>query len=179
MVIRFVCVALIAAGLLQMPANAQEMPTPSKQHKILMQDVGEWEIAGKMMMPDGMVEFKGEEKVVAIGGFWTVSDYSADVLGGLKGSLTLGYDAGKKAYVGTWVDSFQPTPTKMKGTFDQKSSTMTFETVGMGMDGKPMPGRIVVQYKDKNTHTFKMLSPDPTGATDKMVTTMEMVYTRK
>ena len=43
----------------------------------------------------------GEEKVVAIGKFWTVSHYSSDIFGGLKGSSTLGYDPKTKKFVGT------------------------------------------------------------------------------
>ena len=160
-------------------AIAQEMPTPTKEHELLMNDVGEWTIKGKMLMPNGFQEFKGKEKVVAIGKFWTVSHYSSDIFGGMTGSCTLGFDPKSKQYKGTWVDSFLPAPTKMSGTYNSEKKTMTFETMGVGMDGKPLPGKIVVVYKDKNSHTFTMKQKDPTGQTDKMVTTMEMVYTRK
>ena len=160
-------------------ANGQQPPTPSEEHQVLMRDVGEWTIQGKVMLPDGFQEFKGEEKVVAIGGFWTVSQYSSDALGGLKGSATMGYDPKAKKYIGTWVDSFQPSATQMKGTYDKESKTMTYMTTGIGMDGKPMPGKIVVKYKNKNSHVFTMMNQDPTGQTKNMVKTMEMTYTRK
>ncbi len=159
--------------------TAQEMPKPSEEHGILKKDVGEWTIEGKMLMPEGTQEFKAEEKVVAIGQFWTVSHYSSDILGGLKGSLTVGFDPKTKQYVGTWVDSLQPTPTRMKGTYDSKSKTMTYATTGIGLDGEPMPGKIIVQYKSDDRHFFTMMHQDPTGQTDKMVKTMEMIYTRK
>lgn len=158
---------------------AQEMPTPSQEHEIVMKDVGEWTIRGKMLMPEGFQEFKGEEKVVAVGKFWTVSHYSSDIFGGLEGSTTLGFDPGSKKFIGTWVDSFQPAATNMKGTFDKETQTMTYATMGIGMDGKPMPGKIIVHYKDDNSHTFTMMHKDPTGQSDKMVKTMEMTYTRK
>ena len=160
-------------------ATAQQMPTPSAEHKIVMKDVGDWTIKGKMLMPEGFQEFEAEEKVVAVGGFWTVSHYTSDIFGGLKGSTTLGYDPATGKFVGTWVDSFQPSATHMTGTYDEKTSTMTYDTVGVGMDGKPMPGKIIVQYTDENSHTFTMMHKDPTGQTDKMVQTMEMTYTRK
>lgn len=160
-------------------ALAQDAPTPSEEHKIVLRDVGDWNITGRMMLPQGFQEFKGEEKVVAIGKFWTVSHYSADIFGGLKGSSTMGFDPKSKKFVGTWVDSFQPAVTHMQGTYDKKTKTMTYETTGIGMDGKPMPGRIVIRYKDANSHTFTMMHKDPTGETDKMVATMEMTYTRK
>ena len=159
--------------------SSAQMPSPNKEHGILMKDVGEWSIKGKMLMPNGFQTFKGEEKVVAVGKFWTVSHYSSDAMGGLKGSSTLGFDPVTGKFVGTWVDSFQPAVTHMKGTYDANSKTMTYETTGIGMDGKPMPGKIIIQYKNENTHTFIMMHKDPTGQSDKMVKTMEMTYTRK
>ena len=158
---------------------AQEMPAPSAEHKIVLRDVGQWTVTGKVMMPEGMQEFKGEEKVVAVGEFWTVSHFSADMFGGLKGSSTMGYDPMSKKFVGTWVDSFQPAVTHMAGSYDESSKTMTYETKGLGMDGKPMPGKIIIKYQDENSHTFTMMHKDPTGQSDELVTTMEMTYIRK
>ena len=177
MLIRLLAIGLLICGVSDL--TAQQMPTPSEEHKIVMKDVGDWTIEGKMLMPQGFQEFKGEEKVVAIGKFWTVSHYSSDIFGGLKGSTTIGFDPRSKEFVGTWVDSFQPAVTKMKGTYDENTKTMTYATTGIGMDGKPMPGRIVIQYKDENSHTFTMMHKDPTGQSDEMVKTMEMTYTRK
>lgn len=158
--------------------NAQ-FPAPSEEHKLLMNDVGEWTFKGKMLMQEGQQEFKGEEKVTAVGKFWTVSHYSSDFFGGMKGSATMGYDPESKKYVGTWVDSLMPSPTSMKGTYDEKTKTMTYDTVGIGIDGKPMPGKIIIKHNDKDSHTFTMMHKDPTGQSDEMVKTMEMEYTRK
>lgn len=169
---------VICAGLVSQ-AIAQQPPTPTDAYKIVMMDVGEWNITGKMLLPEGFQEFKGEEKIDAIGKFWTVSHYSSDMFGGLTGSTTIGFDTKTKTFIGTWVDSFQPTVTHLKGTYDQKTKTMTFATAAIGMDGKPMPGKIVIQYKNKNSHLFTMFHKDPTGQTDKMVKTMQMTYTRK
>ena len=38
------------------------MPTPSEEHEIVMRDVGEWTVKGKMMMPQGMQDFTAEEQ---------------------------------------------------------------------------------------------------------------------
>ncbi len=171
-------IGFVTVGLLS-TVTTQEMPKPSGQHKTLMQDVGEWTFTGKILTPTGFEEFKGEETVIAVGKFWTVSQYSSNAMGGLKGSATIGFDAKTKRFVGTWVDSFMPTPTRMKGTYDKKKKTMTYETVGTGMDGKPMPGQIIIHYKNENSHTFTMMHKDPTGQTDKLVKSMEMIYTRK
>ncbi len=168
-----ICVGLVSQ------ITAQQQPSPSDEYKIVMMDVGDWAITGKMLMPEGFQEFKGEEKIVAVGKFWTVSHYNPDMFGGLKGSTTIGFDPKTKKFIGTWVDSFQPTVTHMKGTYDKKTKTMTHVTTGIGMDGKPMQGKIVIQYKNKDSHKFTMFHKDPTGQTDKMVKTMEMTYTRK
>ena len=177
MLMRLTAIALVICVVPNVAA--QQMPTPSEEHEIVMRDVGEWTIKGKMLMPQGFQEFTGEEKVVAVGKFWTVSHYSSDIFGGLKGSSTMGFDPKTKKFVGTWVDSFQPAPTHMEGSYDKEKNTMTYATMGTGMDGKPMPGKIVIQYTDENSHTFAMMHKDPTGQSDKMVKTMEMTYTRK
>ena len=179
MLMRLLAACLVMVVGLNSSVTAQQMPTPSEEHEILMQDVGEWTIKGKMLMPEGVQEFEGEEKVVAIGGFWTVTQFSSDMFGGMEGSATTGYDPETRQFVGTWVDSFQPTPTRMKGTYDDETQTLTFDTSSIGMDGKPMAGKIIVKYIDANTHAFTMLHKDPTGQTDEMVTTLEMTYTRK
>ena len=179
MLLRSIVVALVTLIGTDSVLTAQELPTPSKEHEILMKDVGEWSITGKMLLPNGFQEFTGEEKVEAIGKFWTVSHYSSDVFGGLKGSATIGFDPLKKQFVGTWVDSFQPAVTQMQGTYDEKTKTMTFATTGRGLDGKPLPGKIVIHYQDENSRTFTMMHKDPTGQSDEMVKTMEMTYRRK
>jgi len=177
MMVRFLACIAMTCVVSELPA--QQGPVPSEEHKIVMKDVGEWTIEGKLLLPQGFQEFKGEEKVTAIGQFWTVSHHSSDIMGGLQGSSTIGFDPISGKFVGTWVDSFQPAVTHMKGSYDKSTKTMTYDTTGIGMDGKPMPGKIIVQYKTENSHTFTMMHQDPTGQSDEMVKTMEMTYTRK
>ncbi len=168
--------ALMVAGFVTQ-ATAQEMPKPSEEHKIVMADVGMWKVKGKLFMGENASEFEGKESVTNVGGFWTVSQYSATMFGQpFRGSATMGYDPKAKKFVGTWVDSMQPHPTKMVGTYDKASKTMTFKTTGVGMDGKPAAGKIVIKYTD-DTRSFTMWGPDPAGG-DKMVKGMEMTYTR-
>ena len=56
-----------------------------------------------------------------IGDFWIVCDYTGS-FEGLKfvGQGSFGYDAKKKKYVGTWIDSFSPNVTHMVGTYDKE-----------------------------------------------------------
>ena len=88
---RVVAASLVVVVGMNSHVAAQQMPAPGPEHEMVLRDVGDWTIKGKMMMPQGMQDFEGEEKVVAIGGFWTVSHYSSDIFGGLKGSSTMAW----------------------------------------------------------------------------------------
>ena len=161
--------------------TSAQFPSASKEHEVLKMEAGDWDAEVTMFMgPTGPYEqphkSKGKESNRMLGDFWLVSDFSGD-FEGLKftGRGQFGYDASKKKYVGTWIDSFSPHVTKMAGTYDADKKTMTFETAGMGMDGKPSKGKNVVVYgKDKRTMTMFMAAP----GTDKLIKMMEINYTR-
>ena len=74
------------------------------------------------------------------------------------------------------MDSFGPHPTKMVGTYDADSKTMTYETMGVGMDGKPMKGKNVVVYQSDDRRLMTMYMTFP--GQDKMVKSMEIQYER-
>ena len=169
--------ALLLTSFVTQAYAQPEMPKPSEEHKIVMADVGHWKVKGTLFMGGQEQEFEGKESVTNVGGFWTVSQYSATMFGQpFRGSSTNGYDPKSKKYVGSWVDSMQPHATHMVGTYNKESKTMTFETTGVGMDGKPSKGKIVVKYKD-GAREFTMWGPDPSGGKE-MVKVMAMTYTK-
>ena len=161
-------------------ANAQ-FPTASKEHKILKMEEGKWDAEVTMFMgPAGPYEppqkSKGMEVNRMIGEFWLVSDFTGS-FEGLKfvGQGQFGYDAKTKKFVGTWIDSFSPNPTKMVGTYDAEKKTLAYETTGVGMDGSVAKGTNVVVYsKDKRIMTMHVAAP----GTDQMIKVMEIIYTR-
>ena len=154
--------AIIASALLLLPISAQEMPEmpkPVKEHEWLAQLAGEWESTMKCTAEPGKppVEGKSSETARMVGGFWVVSEAKGDVMGGaFTGILTLGYDPGKKKFVGTWVDSMTGILWTYTGTLDEATNTLTLETEGPS----PMePGKIckfkeVIVLKDKDHKTF-------------------------
>lgn len=179
-----ICTLLI--GLVFVMASAAsvtaQMPTASKEHKILKMEEGDWDAEITLWMgPTGPMEepakSTGRESNRMIGEFWVVSDYSGD-FGGMPftGHGQFGYDVGKGKYVGTWIDSFSPSATTMVGSYDAESKTMSYETTGMGMDGNPSKGKNVVVYegKDKRTMTMYMTMPGE----EEMAKVMQIVYTR-
>ncbi len=159
-----------------------QLPTASDEHKILRLEQGEWDAAVTMFVGpagpyDHPVKSTGKESNRMIGDFWIVSDFSGD-FGGMSftGQGQFGYDANKKKYIGTWIDSLSPSITKMVGSYDADSKTMTYETSGMGMDGNPSKGKNVVIYEGKDKRTMAMYMAMP--GEEKMMKVMEIVYTR-
>ncbi len=161
-------------------ASAQ-MPAPSEEHNLLKKEVGNWNATTKVYFgPAGPVEepsvSKATEVNKMIGGFWVTSDFKGNFGGApFVGHGVFGYDPAAKKYTGMWIDSFAPHGTKMLGDYDKATKTMTFETTGVGMDGKPSKGRNVVVYHsdDKRTMTMYMTMPGQTEMTKVMVVDYE------
>ena len=163
--------------------TAAQFPSATEEHKILQQEEGEWTAKVKLFFgPTGPYE-KPEESTATetnsmVGPFFITSDFKAN-FGGMPftGHGVFGYDTASKKYTGMWIDSFGSTPTKMLGTFDAATKTMTYETTGMGMDGKPMKGKNVVVYSSKDSRTMTMFMQLP--GQDEMAKMMELTYERK
>lgn len=160
-------------------ASAQ-FPAASKEHKILKLEEGKWDAAVTMFMgPEGPydppVKSKGSETNRMVGDFWLVSDFKGNFEGlEFTGHAQFGYDAKKKKYVGSWIDSFSANATHMEGTYDAEKKTMTYHSSGMNPDGTPTKGKNVVVYgKDKRVMTMYYQAPD----SKEMVKVMEIVYT--
>src|SRR5262245_40955276 len=101
-------VAVLTGGLGVRAQEAPKMAEPQKEHKWLQQLEGEWETTAEMIVEPGKppVKSKGTESVRSLGGFWSVSEMKGECMGvKVTGLMTVGYDARKKKYVGTWVCS--------------------------------------------------------------------------
>ncbi len=139
------------------PAFAQEMPQmpkPAKEHEVLKQFAGEWETSTTINMP-GMppMNTSGTESARMIGGFWVVGEHKGDFMGTpFTGIMTLGYDAKKQKYVGTWIDSSQNMMWQYEGTFDDAGKVLTLNTEGPC----PMKGGEIVKMQD----VIEMKTPD-------------------
>src|SRR5437773_2168191 len=121
---RALCVlvmASMAAALLVGSAGAQEkesaktrgqespFPKPGPEHEFLKKDVGVWDATVETIMePGGKPNVsKGVETITLLGGgLWMIQDFKSEFMGvPFQGHGVTGYDASKKKYVGTWVDS--------------------------------------------------------------------------
>lgn len=167
------CVTSVAAA-----QDPSQMPKPTKEHEWLQKLVGEWDTESEIVMDPAKepMKTKGSESSRSIGGFWVLSEHKGDFFGApFTGILTLGYDAEKKKYVGTWVDSVFPVLWKYDGSVDATGKILTLSTEGPGHDGKPTKFREAVEIKDKDHKVFTS-SIEKDG---KWVTHLTIQYRRK
>jgi hypothetical protein len=161
------------------PLFAQAPATPGPEHQKLAAKAGTWDLAFEMMGPDGapMKSTGVATMKVACGGLWLVEDVEADMAGTkFTGHGVMGYDPTKKAYVGTWVDSWTPMLMTMEGTYDKDGKVLTTTSMMPDETGKLVKTRMVTTTKDANTFVFEMFMPGPDG---KEVKGMTITYTRR
>lgn len=170
--------AVLVGGATARAQDAPKMPAPQKEHEWLKQLEGEWVTEAEMVMEPGKppVKSKGTESIRSLGGFWSMAEMKGDCLGvPVTGVMTIGYDAQKKKYVGTWVCSMCDWLCKYEGTAD--GPVLTLETEGPNpTTGKLVKMRDVIEIKDKD---HKVLSSSMLGENGKWVTFMTMHSRRK
>ena len=142
-------------------ANGQEESSiqaveASKEHQWLHQFVGEWEIGmGAIADPSQpaansvgseSARLLGENWLIAEGKLQEASDVSVTFL------LTLGYDPGKKKYVGSWICSHMSVQWVYEGTVNESGNTLTLEAEGPNpaLGGKLSKFRDVIEFKNKD-----------------------------
>jgi hypothetical protein len=174
-----VTAVVLAGGFGSRAEDAPKMATPQKEHQWLQQLAGEWETEAEMIMGPGQppVKSKGTESVRSLGGLWSVAEIKGDCLGvPVTGLLTIGYDAQKKKYVGSWVCSMCDWLWKYEGTVDGKVLTLECEGPSPDDPKKLVKMRDVIEVKDKDT---KVVTSSMLGADGKWVTFMTMTSKRK
>lgn len=156
----FSAVALSAVFALALGPVAQEegMPTPTKEHQQILAGVGDWE--GSITIfesPDVKpVPVPAKEKITGIGGFWVVSDFTSEFMGmPYRGSGHVGYDAEKKKYIGTWVDSMSSYFALMEGQYDTSKKALVMRWQAPDMTGQMAAHRTEsTETGDTRTMTF-------------------------
>lgn len=147
--------------------------TIEKQHQWLQKFVGEWtyETQARMGPNEPPTTFGGTETVRAIGGIWIVAEGRCQMPGGEMGTtlLTLGYDAQKERFVGTWLGSMMNYLWVYDGSLDAAGNALTLDTQGpncMG-GGKIATFKEVVELRPDGQRRFtsSMRGDDGTWAT--------------
>ncbi len=82
---------------------------PQKKHLWLHQLIGEWVYESEVLMgPAQPPEIgAGAEVVRSLGGLWAIAEGQGEMpgCGAATTIMTLGYDAQKQRYIGTWIGS--------------------------------------------------------------------------
>jgi hypothetical protein len=137
---------------------------PQEEHRWLERFLGEWTVEGEATMgPDQPpVTFEGSEVVRSIGGLWIVAEGEGEMPGGgaSTGVLTLGYDPGRKRFVGTYIASMMAHMWVYDGTLDAAARVLTLDTEGPSMTGDGG----VATYQD----TIELRSDDHRVMTSRM-----------
>lgn len=158
-------------------AVAQPVATASSGHSELLKSVGKWDVVIKVMGEDGATtEFKAKDSSsAACGGNWVWSDFHADDFMGqpFTGAGLVGYDPSTKEFTNYWVDTMGPYITKLTGTYDEKTKTLTCSGIARGGDGAEMPMRQATTWKDDNSFVCSF-----TMGSGEQSMKMEMLYTR-
>jgi len=176
---RFLIAALFVVAS-PLSALAQEPAKPGKEHDILKQFEGTWDIAIKAKdMAGKETESKGSETCkMQEGGFWLIIDHKSELMGmPFFGHGMLGYDPSKKKDAGSWADNMAPTIWAMEGSWDAEKKTMTTSITGIEPGaGTEMKLTMVQTFKDKDNYTQTMSMAGPDG---KPMTVMTSTFTRK
>jgi hypothetical protein len=159
---------VLVAGAGPLPAQQSEAPSAaSPEHGVLKQFVGRWQMTSKGSMGEGQPEMEATATMTAtmLGDLWVVCSLEGDVAGTTyQARQTIGYDAERGKYVGTWVDSMTPHLWVYEGTVDETSRILTLEAEGPNMmaAGQTTRFRDVYEFRgdDQILATSSMLGED-------------------
>lgn len=133
------------------PAEPTPMlAAPQEEHRWLQQLVGEWSNEAQMTMgPESVETCKGAESVRSLGGLWILAEGRGEMPGGGSATMvmTLGYDPGRKRYIGTWVGSMMTHLWVYDGELDASGKVLTLNAEGPDMSPGAAPGK-TARYRD-------------------------------
>jgi len=168
--------ATLGVALGQGPPPA---PKPGPEHEHLKKEAGRWDAVVELFEGPGSApqSSKGvETNTLMTGGLWLITDFKGEMAGQpFEGHGVTGYDAAKKKYVGTWVDSMSSGISTVESTYDSGNKTQTGWMEGPDPSGKTMKMKTVTEWKDDNNRvlTFHMQGPD-----GKEIMAMRITYKR-
>ena len=160
----------------QMPPT----PKPGPEHEVLKLEQGVWSAVVEFSPEPGKppVQSKGvETNTIGCGGLCLVTDFKGELAPGMafEGHGIATWDAAKKKYIGTWMDSMSATLSASEATYDAAAKRMNGSMEGPDMTGKVVKMRSTSDLKD-GQRVFTMYGPGPDG---KEVQVMRIVYTKQ
>lgn len=142
------------------PMSAMPPATPpAAEHAWLGQLIGEWDVTAVAEMGPGMDPMTFENRTSArwIGGLWVLLESRTEDFTAL---MTLGYDASRGGYTGTWVDSMTPALWVYSGRLEEDGKALVLEAEG------PNPQNPSQRMQGRDT--LRVLGPDHVQLTSAM-----------
>jgi hypothetical protein len=171
-------IAMIGTAMSQ--EDQHPRPKPGKEHDLLKQFEGDWDVRSTWMPPGQKEqECQGTETArMTLGDFWLVFDTNSKRDDGpVEGHGMMGYDSHKRTYVGVWTDSACPYLSHFGGDADATGKTFSMKSHGTDpKTGKECKGRMIFEIVDKDHRTLRFYGPDQAG---KEILTGVIYYTRK
>lgn len=158
-----------------------EMPKPTKEHEWLKKLAGDWTVEAEMFPDPGKpsVKSSGTETAWMLGGFWVVSQGKGEAAGMAYASvLTLGFDAERKVYIGTWVDSMTGYLWRYEGALNETGTALILHTEGPcpKVKGRMLKFKEVIEFSDDD---HKKMTSHVQGEDGNWTTAVVVTATRK
>lgn len=152
------------------------MAKPRAEHGFLEKMVGSWDVTSDMSGEKPWVE-----NVRSLQGIWIIAEGSGEMPGEEGGPattmLTLGFDAAKGKYVGTWFGSMMDNLWVYEGEVEPDGRTLSLYTVGPSMSGEGMADyREQITFLSDDHRTFNSSAKQPDGSWKQF---MEAHYRRR
>lgn len=160
-------------------AQPPVLPPPPKEAAWLQKFVGDWETEAESVAVPGMpaMKCKGTATAKSLGGYWVVSENTASPMGmKISAVFQVGYDADKKKYVGTWIDSMTNHMWHYTGTLEGNVLTLDAEGPSFLDPKKKTQFQDIYEFTGPDSVVLKSTAKGDDG---KWVTFMTAKYTRK
>lgn len=176
-----IALLVVAATAVSQSQEAPDEPKLTPEQAWLKQLVGEWDVdyTAYMEQDQPPVEAAGTDSVRAIGDHWVIAETKFTMKGAsYSGALSVGYDARKKQFNATWIDSMSGHLWVYEGTLNEARDTLTLMTEGPSMRNPNATARYkeIITIKGKDHRTFSSSIETEDGG---WTTILEADYRRK
>lgn len=142
---------------------------PQQEHEWLHKLVGEWTYEGDCMMGPDQPPMKstGTQSTTSFGGLWIVGDGRGKMPDGSPAQtrITLGYDAQKGLFVGSFIGSMMGNQWVYSGKLDAAGKVLTLDTEGpdFGDPTRTAKYQDILEIKSDDHHVLSSRGLGPDG----------------
>ena len=153
---------------------------PQKEHLWLKKLLGDWTAEADPSMDPAHAPPPWSETVRSLGDLWVVADGEGQMPGGGDAitMMTLGYDARKQRFVGTWVGSMMTFMWVYDGSLNEAENVLTLNSEGPSFDGTDKTAKYqdIIEFEDDD---HRSLTARVLGEDGEWKPMMKVNYTRK